>query len=137
MQRKLDESKRNLEALKDLKDSQHAFYILRFCEGFCKMVFYMRGISCVDLGEDYLRDFDAEVDKCLAAVLHDEHGKIPELARLQAALPIAIGGLGVRRTADHWPAAVLASQAGCLKLATQLDPDFEWDQTRWKNAFVV
>ena len=134
MQRKLDESKRNLEALKDLKDSQHAFYILRFCEGFCKMVFYMRGISCVDLGEDYLRDFDAEVDKCLATILHDEHGTIPELARLQAALPIAIGGLGVRRTADHWPAAVLASQAGCFKLATQLDPNFEWDQSRWKNA---
>ena len=47
MQSKLDESKLNLNALRNLKDSQHAYYILRFCEGFCKMVFYMRGISCV------------------------------------------------------------------------------------------
>ena len=134
MQSKLDKSKLNLNALRNLKDSQHAYYILRFCEGFCKMVFYMRGISCVDLGEGYLRDFDAEVDRCLATILHDEHGALPAQARLQAALPIAIGGLGIRRTVDHWPAAALASQAGSFKLAQQLDPKFEWDKARWKNA---
>ena len=44
MARKVDKSRRNLEALVDLEDTQAAFYVLRYCEGFCRMVFYMRGI---------------------------------------------------------------------------------------------
>ena len=90
MARKVDDSRRNLEALVDLGDSQAAFYVLRYCEGYCRMVFYMRGIpQCAE----YLTAFDDLIDRCLAALLHDPDGALPELARAQAALPVALGGL--------------------------------------------
>ena len=80
MARKVDDSRRNLEALVDLGDSQAAFYVLRYCEGYCRMVFYMRGIpQCAE----YLTAFDDLIDRCLAALLHDPDGALPELARAQ------------------------------------------------------
>ena len=131
MAQKVDDSRRNLEALVDLGDSQAAFYVLRYCEGYCRMVFYMRGIpQCAE----YLTAFDDLIDRCLAALLHDPDGALPELARAQAALPVALGGLGIRRTVDHRTAASLASQSGNLQLSQALDPAFTWDEERWNSA---
>ena len=92
----------------------------------------MRGVTVV--ATKYLGIFDEEIGKCLAALLHDAHGSLPQLARDQAALPIAMGGLGIRRTRDHWSAAALASQAGNFQLAQTLDPQYAWDALRWKHA---
>ena len=83
---------------------------------------------------EYLTAFDDLIDRCLAALLHDPDGALPELARAQAALPVALGGLGIRRTVDHRTAASLASQSGNLQLSQALDPAFTWDEERWNSA---
>ena len=73
---------------------QVALSLLRQCAGFARMVFYMR--VCGHAGVPaFLRDYDAEVDATLRAVLGYETGALPEAARVQAALPVRAGGLGV------------------------------------------
>ena len=125
-------SQHNLRELALLGDSQAALYVLRFCEGFCRMVFFMRSIRA-NTGR-YLDAFDSAVDACLSAILRDDHGSLPEHARLQASLPIRMGGLGVRRTRDHWSAASLASQSSISKLALELDHGFVSDPVFWQAA---
>ena len=47
--------------------------LLRHCEGFSRVVFYMRALGH-KVTHEYLQFYDAEVDKVLAAILGDYEG---------------------------------------------------------------
>ena len=40
-----------------------------------------------------------------------------------------MGGLGIRNTEHHSPAAFISSQAACRELCSKLDPNYTWDLT--------
>ena len=71
----------------------------------------------------------------LATILGDEDGELPTEARKQAALPIRLSGLGVRRAADHSTCCCL----GCLPARSFLcacssTPSHRWDAQTWKET---
>ena len=123
----------SLEAISSLPDKQVGLTLLRHCEGFARMVFYMRAIGCVGATE-YLDRSDAAVEKCLASLLGFQSDRLPLRGRVQAALPVRRGGLGIRRSADHWHCAALAATSGAYSLCTKLDPEFRWDDAGWKRT---
>ena len=133
MQAKVAEFAHNLRLLGKVRDPQLALTLLRHCEGFCRIVFHMRAIGhrC---SHGYLTGYDDEVDKVLASILGDPDGHLPPAARLQAALPVNQGGLGVRRARDHWLAAALGSSSAHLGTCLALDPAFNWDADGWRSS---
>ena len=133
MDKQVKEFAEQLRLLKDLKDVQVGLTLLRQCEGFARMVFYMRAIghACT---HQYLKEYDKEVDAALASLMGDTEGLLPEMARRQAALPCRAGGMGVRRIRDHWTAAAMGSRSGLHELCKVLDPEFQWDAEGWKET---
>ena len=72
----VEKKKKKKKKKKKIKKKKKKKNVLRYCEGYCRMVFYMRGIpQCAE----YLTAFDDLIDRCLAALLHDPDGALPEL----------------------------------------------------------
>ena len=136
MEKKVEEFAVQLRLLQKVSDSQAGLTLLRQCEGFARMVFYMRAIghACT---HKYLSQYDKEVDAALAALFGDEDGGLPEEARRQAALPCRVGGMGVRRIRDHWTAAAMGARSGLHQLCTELDPSFTWDAEGWERTATL
>ena len=137
MEKKLHEFALNLRLLGKLGDAQVALSLLRHCEGFCKAVFYMRAVR--HQGEHlWLKKYDKEVDRVLAQILSspgtDPDILLPDAARLQAALPVRMGGLGVRRSYDHWTAAAMGAASGTYALCKHLDKHYRWDAAGWSHT---
>ena len=133
MSERVDQFVTSLDALDKLTDSQTAFALLRECLGFARMVFFMRAIGFKGV-TGYLERYDARVQRSLAKLLGYDDDCLPQEAMLQASLPVRIGGLGIRKSADHWHAAALASSAGTAALCRRLDRDFVWDAEGWRQT---
>ena len=107
-----------LEALGELPDPQVALKLLRHCAGFCKMVFSIRAVPA-SFHAEALHAFDAQVRACFEqfTCLYPDDEQW-----MQATLPTASGGLGLRSIAKHSHAAFLASRRSCFELCQELDP---------------
>ena len=71
-----------------------------------------------------LQDFDIAVQDCVESFLGFSLSD-PEWTL--ATLSTKMGGLGIRKTELHSPAAFLASQLACHELCPKLDGNFRWD----------
>ena len=131
------EFSKKLRLLGKLGDAQVALSLLRHCEGFCKTVFYMRALRHQG-DHKWLDKYDKEVDRVLAQILSspgsDPDALMPDAARVQAALPVRIGGLGVRRAYDHWTAAAMGAASGTFDLCKHLDKHYRWDAGGWSHT---
>ena len=130
MDEKLAEFAPYLEALATLEDRQVALALLRHCEGFARLVFYMRALGHRGATE-YLAKSDAAVEKCLTRILCLADDTLPDDAMRQATLPVRVGGLGIRRSTEHWHAAAMASMQNGYLLCRELDKEFTWDTAAW------
>ena len=111
-------AKRAEKATTDVNDPQLELALLRVCGGVPKMSFSFR--TCKPTAScDAIRVFDNAV----TATLEDIVGApLTQSARDQAALPIASGGLGVRKCLSIAPAAYLGSLADGWKLISEMVP---------------
>ena len=95
-----------------------ALLILRHSLAIPKVLYILRMAPC--FLSDQLDAFDEVLQSILSQVLNINLSQ--EMAWMQASLPIRVGGLGVRRTAQLAPPAYLASAAGCFSLVHQIIP---------------
>ena len=79
--------------------------LLRLCASFCRVVHLLRSVPTLYASQAIV-EFDAAVQKALA---HGVGILLPEQALLQLRLPLALGGAGMRRAAEHSAGAYLAS----------------------------
>ena len=97
--------KHTLGPLSSLDDPQVVHMLIRLCASFCRVVHLLRAVPTC-LAEQAIAEFDRAVQKALqhgVGVLFTEH------ALLQLRLPMALGGAGMRRAAEHSAGAYLAS----------------------------
>lgn len=99
-----------LSRLKLLNDPQSAYLLLRFCLSFCKMVHFMRTVPC-GLLDRALAEFDQLV---LSAFQELFPFPIERVHKAQIGLNIGFGGLGLRSTLLHQPAAFLSSVSAAI-----------------------
>ena len=100
-----------------LLDAHDALLILTHSLSAPKMLYTLRCSPCSD--HTGLVEFDHILRRSLSMITNVE---IDDLAWVQASLPVADGGLGVRSVALLAPSAFLASAAATLDLQTQLLP---------------
>ncbi|CAK8995425.1 132 kDa protein [Durusdinium trenchii] len=117
---RVEPAKPCLQALADLPDAQTAMLLLRHCQSHVKLTHAMRVTPPHGHGPA-LRAFDEQVQACLEQI-----GGLPltQNTWLQASLAIKAGGLGLRSTALHAPAAYIASITHLAASCTELDPTY-------------
>ena len=98
--------KTSLGFLQDMDDSQMETALLRFCLAFPKVVFPLR-ICPPHYIHHALEEFDNSIRESLEAILA---GTVPAWSWLKASLPRCRGGLGLRSSTLHAPAAFLGSR---------------------------
>ena len=76
---------------------------------------------------DRLESFDDVLRNMLRNILNVDLAL--ESTRLQASLPVRMGGIGIRRAVQLAPSAYLASAAGCSELIRQVLPSHLLDAT--------
>lgn len=103
--------------LSDLHDSQVAYLLPRFCLSYCKMVFYIRNIPFGSL-ESATATFDSMILSALADLLSFPID--PVNFRNQAIMRLTDGGLGLRSSNYHHPAAYYASLGSSVTAIRQL-----------------
>jgi hypothetical protein len=94
-----------LGPLSSLDDPQVVHMLLRLCASFCRVVHLLRAVP-TPYAREAIAEFDSAVQKALqhgVGVLFDVQ------ALLQLRLPMALGGAGMRRAAEHSAGAYLAS----------------------------
>ena len=112
-----------LEELKDLGDSHAAYKILSNCLGSCKMMYAMRTTRS-DWAQEVCGKYDALVRETAESMLGTP---LQDLAWEQASLSTSGGGLGLRSSSAHAPAAFVASSVGTRSLCLEVDPNFIWE----------
>ena len=101
----MEKVKAILCSLPDLQDSQYESTLLRSCLSLPKISIAIR--TCPS---HYISDALSCFDCSLATFISDLIGApLPEWSQLKSSLPISLGGLGVRRAAQHASAAYLSS----------------------------
>jgi len=93
-----------LGPLSSLDDPQ-VDMLIRLCASYCRVVHLLRAVPTL-YAQQAIAVFDAAVQKALA---HGVGVLFPEQARLQLRLPMALGGAGMRRAAEHAAGAYLSS----------------------------
>jgi len=94
-----------LGPLSSLDDPQVVHMLLRLCASYCRVVHLLRAVP-TPYAREAIAEFDSAVQKALqhgVGILFDEQ------ALLQLRLPLALGGAGMRRAAEHSAGAYLAS----------------------------
>ena len=109
-----------LTALGELPDPQVALTLLRYCASFGKLVYSLRVVPHKK-HQSALQCFDSAVRDCIESFLCSSFTD-PEW--LMAGLSTKMGGLGLRNTEHHSPAAFLASQVACSNLCKKLDAGY-------------
>ncbi|XP_055337134.1 uncharacterized protein LOC129587422 [Paramacrobiotus metropolitanus] len=99
-----------------LLNSHHGFYLLRNCLSIPKLMYTLRCSPCWKVPE-LLDDFDRHVKEALEVITNT---KLDGRAYTQAMLPVAKGGLGVRRAKALAPSAFLASMFATRQLTSQI-----------------
>jgi hypothetical protein len=127
--KKLEKISCALQKLTSIKNSHIALSILLKCVAFCKFSFYIRVISSV-IFHSFCKKFDRLVLDTLQKIV----GVLfTPFAFEQAALPLSLGGLGLRSTFAHGPAAYISSFNGVqdmlLKLLPSIDKSILFDES--------
>ena len=120
---RVDKAKEVLIALGELPDPQVALVLLRHCASFSKLVYSLRVVPHRK-HRAALQCFDNAIRDCIESFLCCAFSNSEWTL---ASLSTKMGGLGLRRTENHSPAAFLASQAACHDLCVKLDPCHSWD----------
>ena len=94
-----------MEHLTKLDAPHHAYLLLRYCLSFSRMVFFLRAIP-VDFLPRACDTFDQAVRQGLQAI---SCYKFDNNALIQSSLRLSNGGLGLRNSKLHHPAAYYAS----------------------------
>jgi hypothetical protein len=94
-----------LGPLSSLDDPQIVHMLIRLCASYCRVVHLLRAVP-PSFAQTAVADFDRAVQQALA---HGVGVLFPESALLQLRLPMALGGAGLRRAAEHSAGAYLAS----------------------------
>ncbi|XP_055348359.1 uncharacterized protein LOC129595388 [Paramacrobiotus metropolitanus] len=117
-----------------LLPAHHALYLLKCSMGPVRMIYRLRTARCY-LQTEFLRQFDKMIIDCLSRITNVN---ITEAIWMQAALPVAQGGLGIRSIEKLALPTFLASAYSVAKLTNELvdfDPEIycrgaaeEWQQ---------
>ena len=109
-----------LAKLSSMEDPQAALLLLRHCGSYGKLVYSMR-VTPWESHERQLAEYDNAVRECFASFtgLH-----LSAAQWRQAGRGLWCGGLGLRSTATHAPAAFLASCRATAVACKELDPLF-------------
>ena len=115
---------RKCEKLKLLKSrlcllyAHDALLLLRHTFAIPKLLYILRTAPCFQSHSVYVFDsiLRSAVSEITNICLDDEH------VWFQSSLPVANGGIGIRRAAELAPSAFLASAAGCSPLVNQILP---------------
>ena len=122
-QKRVDKAKEVLSALGELPDPQVAFILLRHCASFSKLVYSLRVVPH-HKHKAALQQFDNAIRDCIESFLCCS---LSNTEWTLATLSTKMGGLGLRSTEHHSPAAFISSQTACHELCTKLDPNHSWD----------
>ena len=102
----------SVKLLSLLEDSQSEYSLLRSCLSLPKLLCALRTTS-PDILLPVISEFDSLIFDALSDLVG---GALPMWSRLKAALPIRLGGVGLRRACDHAAAIFLASVHSCSSL---------------------
>uniref|UniRef100_A0A1X7SVN2 Reverse transcriptase domain-containing protein n=1 Tax=Amphimedon queenslandica TaxID=400682 RepID=A0A1X7SVN2_AMPQE len=116
VQERVESIKASLELLPLLEDSQSQFSLLRSCLGLPKLLCALRTTS-PDVLSSVTMDFDAIIFDFLSELVG---GSLTSWSRCKAALPIKLGGVGLRLASQHSSAIFLASVTACSPLILSL-----------------
>ncbi|HYN44590.1 MAG TPA: reverse transcriptase domain-containing protein [Candidatus Limnocylindrales bacterium] len=105
-----------IDKLLGLNDSQIAFLLLRACLSYSKMVYFMRTVP-VGYMSFVTKAFDNMILECLTNIISF---KLSEPGYRQLQLNVSNGGLGIRNTNKHHPAAFYSSINDCMKMIRTL-----------------
>ena len=99
-------------------DSHPAFFLLKNCLSFPKLVFLLRSAPCF-LEREALESFDLSIRSCAGAICNTI---LDDPGWLQAKLPVSLGGLGLRSVLDISLPAYLSSLAFCRPITQSVLP---------------
>ena len=114
--RRVDKVLNCQDHLMDLEDPQVEIHLLRSCLGVCKLNHILRTVPTYRIDQELVR-FDSGVRHSLEVL---SHSSISDNAWKQAALPIRLGGLGLRESIRTAPAAFIGSCNTTRDLSHQL-----------------
>ena len=106
-----------------MPDPQVALTLLKHCASFGKLVYSLRVVP-TQIQRAALKNYDIAVRDCVESFLSYSFS---DSVWLLASLSSKLGGLGLRSTEHHSPAAYLSSQIACKDLCPKLDPRYIWD----------
>ena len=118
---KLKELRRMSDRLA-LLNAHDALFLLTNCFAIPKLTYTLRSAPCYN--QQVLHDYDAVIRSTLQSILNVA---LTDEAWDQATLPVANGGLGVRRATDVALPAFLSSVVGSHALKSQLLPQRLWN----------
>ncbi|XP_055329721.1 uncharacterized protein LOC129582262 isoform X2 [Paramacrobiotus metropolitanus] len=110
-----------------LLSAHHGFYLLRNCLSIPKLMYTLRCSPCWKVPE-LLDEFDGHVKEVLEEITNTE---LDGQVYTQATLPVAKGGLGVRRAKALAPSAFLASMFSTRQLTSRI---YNGDTEKLVNA---
>ena len=113
-----------LVALGELPDPQVALTLLRQCAAFSRLVYSLRVVPHRKHLQA-LKSYDCAVRDCVELFMCCSFS---DTEWSLACLSTKMGGLGLRSTKQHSPAAFLSSQLSCRELCKSLDPHYTQDQ---------
>ena len=120
MSQRVDKAEACMDAIAQLPDPQTALLLLRHCSSYCRMSYATR-VTPPASHYAALQEFDSRVRSALESI---GSLQLSDVAWRQACLGTAQGGLGLRGTARHAPAAYLASITSTAEACTALLPQY-------------
>ena len=126
--KRIETAKPLLHQIAELPDPQTGLLLLRDCASWCKFSFSTRVTPPASITQASA-NFDNEIRHCLESMCT---GPLSPDAWLQASLSTSSGGLGLRHSARHGPAAYAISLFHTQLLCNALDPHY---QSNHSDAF--
>ena len=96
LKEKLEDLERMGERLKEI-DSHCALFLLRHCFSIPKLTYFLRSAPCFK-NPDTLQIYDNQLKECLQSILDNQ--LVDDRVWSQCSLPVAQGGLGIRRASE-------------------------------------
>ena len=118
--KRIETAKPLLHQIAELPDPQTGLLLLRDCASWCKFSFSTRVTPPASITQASA-NFDNEIRHCLESMCT---GPLSPDAWLQASLSTSSGGLGLRHSARHGPAAYAISLFHTQLLCNALDPQY-------------
>ena len=116
LRKSIEKIKITINQLLNIEDSQTEYCLLRACFGLSKIGYLLRTTD-TSPHMDLLALFDSIMHSALCELMGSA---LSPTAAAQAALPVSLGGLGLREARDHGPVSYVASVAATLGLIRQL-----------------